>query len=709
MSHQLPSRALRSLALRSLLAVLGAAALACGTLPITADGEPRVIGQTQKDVRVLRGPGATPVVGAPSATTPGNPSAADLEASAAPLFAPPPAPGDSAARVWAGRMIDAYGGPAALLDWIERGERRGVQVTNSPVRAEARVIERRSGARMRFDARIAGLDYTMVSTPEGDWQSLYGIVSDMPEQERDYVATLRSHDERLLLDVRRGTLPARIEPVTSAADTVALLVWGTRGSATRFRAARADGRLATIEFVDRSPEGGGDAMHLARLTDWRAVGPQRAPFRARHDGHVPGRMIEFVAGAPSGESTLDTLDLTTEIPAAMFSRPGAAPAPAGSPRRSILALERHGDHHFADVRFADRGPRRFLVDSGAAVTAVSRELAAELAIAPEESVDIAGVGGGATAQAALLPPFDLGSHRLSGVRGVVLDLSGLSAALGTSIDGVLGVSSFARFAVTWDFEHATLEIAESRDAQPSSSRGTRVPFTMAGGLVFAPVRVDGRAASDFVVDTGSWRTFLSGTLAGAVTNPPDRRLPGIPYAGIDGRAASTDALRLRSLEIGGLVVSRPIVLAPSLAGGKSDALGAMTRDRGVLGLDVLRRFRLTLDFPRQEMLLEPVPKAAPVDDAAIESFSGPGVVLEPAGREGAATVMRVMADSPAAGAGVRVGDLVTAIDDRKVGRATLRELADDLSGPAGTKVRLRVRSTKDGDERTLTLTRALLL
>lgn len=684
---------------------LAGVALAATVPAGTGEAEPHVIGQPPRDVRVLRGSGATPVIG----IAPGPVGATEARAAGAGLFDPPPAPGDSAARVWATRIVDAYGGPAALLDWIERGERRGVQVTQSPVRAEARVVERRAGSRVRFDARVAGLDYTMVSTPEGDWQSLYGIVSDMPAHERDYVATLRSHDEGLLLAARRGTLPARLETSAAGGDTVALLVWGARGSATRFRAARSDGRLVTLEFVDRSPDGAGDALHLARFTDWRAVGPQRAPLLARRDGHVPGRMIEFVAGAPSGESVLDTLDLSREVPASFFVRPGAAPAPAGSPRRSILALERHGDHHFADVRFPNHGTRRFLVDSGAAVTAVSRELAAELAIASEEAVDIAGIGGGATAQASLFPPFELGSHRLGGVRGVVLDLKSLSTSLGTSIDGVLGVSAFARFAVTWDFERGTLELAESRDAQPSGPRGTRVPFTMAGGLVFAPVRVDGGDASDFVVDTGSWRTFLSATLAGGVSNPPDRRLPGIPYAGIDGRQVSTDALRLRSLEIGGLVVSRPIVLAPSPTDAGSHALGVMTRDRGVLGLDVLRRFRLTLDFPRQEMLLEPVAVEVPVDDAAVEYFSGPGVALAPDAQGGSARVTRVLAESPAAALGVSVGDQVVAIDGKKLDRATAQELAEELRGPAGTRVLLRVRSAKGGEERTLTVIRALLL
>ena len=676
--------------------------LACGILALLlAPGSPgaasKVIGGTEPGVRILRG----------TAPAPARASAARGDSISA-LLAPPPAAADSAARAWTLRLVAAYGGPAALLDWVERGERRGLQVTASPVRIDARVRERRAGSRLRIDARVAGVEFTMVSTADEQWQSVYGIVSDLPEQEREAIASARAHDEGLLLAALKGTFPARLDPATADSDTIGLLVWGSRGSATRFRATRADGRLHAIEFVDRDPEAAGDVFQVVRFADWRPVGPGLPPLVARHEGHVPLRMIELVDGVPSGESFIDTLDLAQEVPAELFLRPDAPRAGTGAPRRSIIALERHGDHHFADVRFADGVARRFLVDSGAAVTAVSRELAATLKLATGEKLDVAGVGGGAAAAAALLPPFDLGSHRLTGVRGIVLDLAGLSEALSTRIDGVLGVSSFARFAVTWDFERGVLEIAESRDPQASSPRGTRVPFTMAGGLVFVPVRVDGGAATDFVADTGAWRTFLSATLAGTVDNPPEQRLPGIPYSGVDGRRVETEALRLRSLEIGGLTVPRPIVLAPSARDGTNDALGALTRDRGVLGLDVLRRFRLTLDFPRQELLLEPVSASVPAGDEPIDAFCGPGIALSP-GEDGAgARVTRVLRGSPAAVAGVVIGDRVLAIDGRSVDQASATRLFELLAGPAGTPVSLRVRRA-DGGERTVKLVRALLI
>ena len=174
------------------------------------------------------------------------------------------------------------------------------------------------------------------------------------------------------------------------------------------------------------------------------------------------------------------------------------------------------------------------------------------------------------------------------------------------------------------------------------------------------------------------------------------------------RSLATDALRLRSLEIGGLTIPRPIVLAPAPSDRTADALSALTRDRGVLGLDVLRRFRLTLDFPRQELILEPVSSPVIDGDEAVIFFCGPGVVLTP-GEDGAgARVSRVLAGSPAAAVGVAIGDRVLAVDGVGVEGAGLGDLRDALAGHAGTSVKLRLRRA-GGPERTLELVRALLL
>jgi hypothetical protein len=232
---------------------------------------------------------------------------------------------------------------------------------------------------------------------------------------------------------------------------------------------------------------------------------------------------------------------------------------------------------------------------------------------------------------------------------------------------------------------------------------------MVGGQVIVPVRIDGAAESSFLVDSGAWRTFLPPEVGARLDVPADRRLPGIPSSGADGRPIEAEAVRVRSLRVGDVEVERPIVLVPAkVEEGGSEVWSLVTRARGVLGADVLRRFRVTIDFPRQEMTLERIPGAPRIEEEV--SFMGPGVVLGAVdeGSDDGARVRRVLAGSPAAKAGIHVGDRVLAIDGATTAGVSEEGLRRRLVGAAGSGIRLTVRDAR-GRERALALERALLL
>jgi predicted aspartyl protease len=684
-----PRGARRSRSTLTLLAIV--LALAAGR----ATAEPRIIGGEPSDVRVLRG-GATP----------GAPTQRALD-----LRGPGPTRSDSAARAVARRMVDAFGGPAAFTLWTERGERRGRQSIVAPAHIESRFREWRAGSRRRVDLLVAGAGISFVVGPEGAWQDYLGLVSDLPEREREELRVEEAHDERLLLGAAEGRLPARLDSAAAGKGEVALVVWGPRGSATRFRADAASGRLRALEFHDLDPRGSGEAYQSRTFDDWRTFGPELWPFLSPRAGAAPVVARDGIEDQVMVETVIDTLDLGAATPDSLFARPGFSEGTLGPSRRAVVPLVRRGDHHFVDLAAGRDGrTRRFLVDTGAGMTAVSLELADELAVSGGEKLEIVGLGGGTEARAAVLPPLRVGAFTLSGIHGLVLDLDELRAGLGSDLDGILGFSALARYAVTFDFAHSQLELAENAEARVPKAGGTRLSFVMVGGQVIVPVRVDGGGESSFLVDTGAWRTFLPPEVGAKLDVPADRRLPGIPSSGADGRPIEADAVRVRSLRIGDVEVERPIVLVP--ASGESqpgDAWSLVTRARGVLGADILRRFRVTIDFPRQEMTLEPVPSVVSAPEGET-SFIGPGVVLgtAEAGPGTSVRVRRVLAGSPAARAGIKVGDRVTAIDGESTGGLRTEALRRRLSGPAGSRVRLTVRDGA-GRERALDLERALLL
>ncbi len=631
------------------------------------------------------------------------------------LAAPSPAGIDSAARVTARRLIDAFGGPVAFTLWTGHGERRGLQAILAPAHVQSRFRDRRAGSRWRVDLHVAGAGISFVTGPEGAWQSFLGLVSDLPEREREELRVAEAHDERLILGAAEGRLPARLDAGAATAGEVALVVWGPRGSATRFRADEASGRLRSLEFRDLDPRGEGEAFQRRLFDDWRAFGPAREPLLAPVEGMAPVMARDHIEDLFLVETVIDTLDLGQAFDDSVFARPGAIEMTVGPSRRAIVPLVRRGDHDFVELRVGGGPARRFLVDTGAGMTAISLELARELGVAGGEPLEIVGLGGGTEARAALLPTLSIGAFNLSDVHGLVLDLAELRTGLGADLDGILGFSALARYAVTFDFARGQLELAENAVARMPGAGGTRVPFVMVAGQVIVPVRVDGGEEASFIVDSGAWRTFLPTEIGARLDVPAERRLPGIPSSGADGRPIEAEAVRVRSLRVGDVEVARPIVLVPAGAGGGNEAWSLVTRARGVLGADFLRRFRVTIDFPRQEMTLEPARGAmAPSAPAAAadgeSSFSGPGVVLGTgAPGEGASVrVRRVLAGSPAEQARIRVGDRVTAIDGTPTGGLRSEVLRQRLAGPPGSRVRLTVKGG-DGRQRALTLVRALLL
>jgi carboxyl-terminal processing protease len=83
-------------------------------------------------------------------------------------------------------------------------------------------------------------------------------------------------------------------------------------------------------------------------------------------------------------------------------------------------------------------------------------------------------------------------------------------------------------------------------------------------------------------------------------------------------------------------------------------------------------------------------------------FEGVGMTVEEVPR--GLRVLTVYEDSPAKAGGVRPGDVITAVDGRSIAGRSSEESTARIKGPAGTSVKLTVRS--DGEERELTLERA---
>jgi predicted aspartyl protease len=150
------------------------------------------------------------------------------------------------------------------------------------------------------------------------------------------------------------------------------------------------------------------------------------------------------------------------------------------------------------VRVSGTGPYRFLVDTGADRTAISRELATRLGLEAGETAELHSIAKASMVQTADLPSIQLTRKELQVKDAPVL----MSVNMGA--DGILGVDSLRSQRIMFDFEKQTMEVVPSATADFKDEPGTIVVEASRrnGRLIVTEAIANGHSVT-VIVDTGS--------------------------------------------------------------------------------------------------------------------------------------------------------------------------------------------------------------
>lgn len=314
----------------------------------------------------------------------------------------------------------------------------------------------------------------------------------------------------------------------------------------------------------------------------------------------------------------------------------------------------------------------FILDTGASTTVISDLRAKELGLKLEGQTDAMTQGGSINASFIKGVSLNLGGIEFPNMTIAAIRLSGLEAGLGRKVDGILGYEIFDRFVVEIDYSSRVVRLYEPQGYQ-YSGRGEIIPIRIEDNTPFVAGRITGPKPieGNFLIDTGAPGVLnIAGPFAAK-----HKLLDSVPHtisitsgALLAGRSSGKVG-RIKGFQMGSLVIKKPVVnFSQDTEGSEGDE--ASTEYGGLIGGEILRRFKLIIDYSRKRIILEPHGSLSHQYE-----FDMSGISLA-AGGEGFNTfkVRALVENSPATEAALRVGDRITVIDGRLTADMTLEQI-----------------------------------
>jgi tetratricopeptide (TPR) repeat protein len=253
----------------------------------------------------------------------------------------------------------------------------------------------------------------------------------------------------------------------------------------------------------------------------------------------------------------------------------------------------------------------FVIDTGSGFTVISKEAAKRLKVSEiARGGNSQGVGGEGKFQIVygLLGTMQLGEVRVRNVPCFIRPFHvSKEAKNDLQADGFIGLSVLSRFLTELDYKDNVMRLNQDKD-QPIATAGeagvTVIPFrTTQNGLISIETELDGSHMINAILDSGASSTVIS-TAAVDRLNLQEKIIKGqtVQVVGAGGISDNVQLLFIRNCRVADL---------------RQDNLRALVLDfnainetsgfeqSGILGGDFLRNFKVTIDFARTQVVLQP--------------------------------------------------------------------------------------------------------
>ena len=342
-----------------------------------------------------------------------------------------------------------------------------------------------------------------------------------------------------------------------------------------------------------------------------------------------------------------------------------------------VPFDAYGTFVIVPVRINGSPQLSFILDTGVRMTQVNARLKNTLALGKSRRATLEVAGVVLKNSHIHTPSFD--------------DLEG---ALGRHIDGLFGYDFFRRFVVEIDYQSRRLTLY---DPQTYQYKGAEQPIhiRISDGCPFISGTLelrDGKSvsAAGFELDTGS-----TGSLELYADFVQHKRLlesagPTITDSAWSAGGQHEELVgRVEKFQLGYFTLRNPIVNFP----GKGTVNFGPSEAVGLIGAQILQRFKVILDYTHRWLILEPNEGLT----AAFE-WDMSGILLNTVGSDFSRyEISGVLERSPGAEAGIREGDTLIAIDGTPVAKLGLSKI-EGLFKQEGREFRLEIQRNEQNFE-----------
>ncbi len=242
---------------------------------------------------------------------------------------------------------------------------------------------------------------------------------------------------------------------------------------------------------------------------------------------------------------------------------------------------------------------------------------------------------------------------------------------------MLGYDFISRFVVEIDYVNNTVSLHEPKSYKYSGS-GEVIPLTLleddSGGkvpLVRVKIMQQGRAALEgkFIADTAVRSAVSFNTPfvdANKLLQSAGQTIQVPLGAGAMVRESKQSIGRVPNIQFGRFTFKKPVAIYFQ----DKQGIVASPEFDGVIGNEILRRFKVIFDYSRQQMILEPNRYISEP-----EEYDMSGMLLIDEGTDFKTfKIRRMIENSSATAAGLREGDIISAIDGKPTSNLTLEQV-----------------------------------